>query len=187
MKEPGAAPPARCLPHSLPRRITHPPRLLPGLDSQGSQGPDGLRAADWKTKGRTPRPCAKMLTGTDGQTALAPASLARQALGPGFTLPGAFPETALTLRGALLDTGCLLGSALQHRGWWLSHLPPSPRAPGARPRTEGSPHTVFLVTLTAVSLGSGSPHPTVHTRKQRPREVNPGLKVTLQAGGRAGV
>lgn len=87
----------------------------------------------------------------------------------------------------MLEAGCILGSALQHRGWGPGHRPPSWRAPGGRPRAKGSPRTVFIFALTAVSLGSGSPDPTVHTRKQRPREVNTELKVTLQASGRAGV
>lgn len=63
---------------------------------------------------------------------------------------------------------------------------PHQRFPGPSLTLRAS-HTLFPFTLTAVSLGRDSHNPTVHTRKQAPREVDTELKVIQQAGGRAGI
>lgn len=129
VRESGAATPARCLPHRLPRRIAHPPRLLPGhFTAREARAQTGFGVADQKTKGRTPGPCARKRVGTSPCQPGAPGTR------PGLYLPGNFPETALTPRGASLEAGCILGSPLQRRGRGLGHRRPSPGAPGPASR-----------------------------------------------------
>lgn len=187
VRESGAATPARCLPRRLPRRIAHPPRLLPGhFTAREARAQTGFGVADQKTKGRTPGPCARKRVGTDGQTAPAPASPARRALGPGSTFPGTFQRQPLPLGGLRWRRGVSWAPRCSAGAGGSATAGPHQGLPG-RPRAEGAPRTGFPVALTAVSLGGGSPDPAVHTRKQRPREVNAALKVTPQTGGRAGV
>lgn len=110
-----------CLPRRLPRRIAHPPRLLPGhFTAREARAQTGFGVADQKTKGRTPGPCARKRVGTDGQTAPAPASPARR------HSARALPSRELS-RDSPYPSGGFAGDGV------YPGLPAAAQGPGARP------------------------------------------------------
>lgn len=121
---PGQMPAAPLIPRGSSQDTSQPGKPGPRRASESRTrkpraGPrDRVPGSAWALMGRRHQPLPARRAGTR----------------PGLYLPGNFPETALTPRGASLEAGCILGSPLQRRGRGLGHRRPSPGAPGPASR-----------------------------------------------------